>query len=255
MFGFIKRESLTAITFFSFNPLNVNSLECVSIKNQECKTRTKIININTNEPVFYPFSIKVNKCSRSCNKINDAYAKLCVPSVVKNINVRVFNLMSFSNQTRHIEWHETCKFKCRLDSSVCNNKQKLNEDKCRCECRGKLSDKERCDKGFIWNPSNCNCECDKSYDIGQYLDYENCKCRRKIVGELVEECSKNIDENEMIYNETLNTIPLNDYKKVCGSCTLYIVLFVAFSVTSTVISNVFIYFYWYSKKNITSFYY
>ena len=59
----------------------------------------------------------------------------------------------------------------------------------------------------------------------------------------------------MIYNETLNTIPLNDYKKVCGSCTLYIVLFVAFSVTSTVISNVSIYFYWYSKKNITSFYY
>ena len=71
---------------------------------QECKTRTKIININNNEPVFYPFIIKVNKSSRNCNNINDSYAKLCVPDVVKNINVKVFNLMSFSNQGRHIKW-------------------------------------------------------------------------------------------------------------------------------------------------------
>ena len=58
----------------------------------------------------------------------------------------------------------------------------------------------------------------------------------------------------MIYNEILNTISLNDCKNVCGSCTLYIVLFVVFLVTSTVISSVFIYFYWYSGKNITNFY-
>ena len=156
--------------------------------------------------------------------------------------------MSFSNQTRHMEWHETCQCKCRLDASVCNNKQKWNEEKCRCECREELSDKERCDKGFIWNPSKCNCECDKSWDIGEYLDYKNCKCKKKIVAKLVEECSKNIDENGMIYDENLNTVQLNDYKKVCGSCTLYIVLFVLFLVTSTVISKVFIYYYWYSKK-------
>ena len=91
------------MTFFSFNPLNVNSLECVSINNQKCKTRTKIININNNEPVFCPFCIEVNKCSGNCNYINDPYDKLCVPGVAKNINVKVFNLMSFSNQTKHIE--------------------------------------------------------------------------------------------------------------------------------------------------------
>ena len=79
------------------------------MNNQECKTRTKIININNNEPVFYPFSIKVYNCSESCNNINDLYAKLRVPDTIKNINVKVFNLMSFSNQTKHIEWHETCK--------------------------------------------------------------------------------------------------------------------------------------------------
>ena len=204
MFGFVKKMFFVAITFFSFNPLNVN------------------------------------KCSGSCNNITDAYAKLCVPKVVKNINVKVFNLMSWNNQTKHIEWHETCKCKCRLDSSVCNNKQRWNKDKCRCECKEELIDKGRCDKGHIWNPSDCNCECDRSCDI----DRKNYKCRRKIVGEIVEERSKNIDENEMIYNETLDEIPLNDYKKACGSCTAYIVLFAVFLVISTVISAAFIYFHY-----------
>ena len=91
------------MAFFSYNVLNVNSLEFVSTNNQECKIRTKIININNNEPTFYPFSIKVNKCSGSCSNIIDPYAKLCVPSSIRNINVKLFNLMSRSNQTRHIE--------------------------------------------------------------------------------------------------------------------------------------------------------
>ena len=155
------------VAFFSFNPLSVNSLECVSVSNQKCKIRTKVIDMNNNEPVFYPFSIKVNKCSGSCNNISDPYAKFCVTGVVKNINVRVFNLMSWSNQIRHIEWHQTCECKCRLDANVSNNKQRWNEDKCRCECRQELIDKGRCHKGFIWNPSGCSCECDKSCDIGK----------------------------------------------------------------------------------------
>ena len=91
------------MTLFNFNPSNVNSLECISMNNQDCRTKTKVININNNEPVFYPFSIKVNKCSESCNNINDPYAKLCVPDIIKNINVKVFNLISWTNQTRHIE--------------------------------------------------------------------------------------------------------------------------------------------------------
>ena len=91
MFVFIRKCFFTAMTFFSLNPLNANSLECVSRNNQECKTKKKIINTTNNEAVFYPFNIKVNKCSGSCDNINDPYAKLCVPSVVKNINVKVFN--------------------------------------------------------------------------------------------------------------------------------------------------------------------
>ena len=160
MFGFIKKEFYTAITFLNFNGLSVDSLECVSMNNQECKIRSEIINVNTNKPLFYPYSIKINKYKGSYNTINDPYAKSCVPDTIKNINAKVFNLMSRTNETRHIEWHKTCKCKCRLDVSVCNNKQKWNEDKCRCECK-ELIYKRICDKGFIWNPSNWECPCDK----------------------------------------------------------------------------------------------
>ena len=131
MFGFIKKCFFTAITFLNLSGLSVDSLECVSMNNQECKIKSEIINVSTNEPMFYPYSITINKCKGSCNTVNDPYAKLCVPDTIKNINVKVFNLMSKTNETRHIEWHKTCKCKCRLDASVCNNKQdemKTNAD-------------------------------------------------------------------------------------------------------------------------------
>ena len=105
----------------------------------------------------------------------------------------MFNLKSRTNETRHIEWHEMWKCKCRLDASLCNNKQRWNGDKCRCEWK-ELIDKGVCDKESIWNPSNCECECDKSCVVGGYLDYENCKCKKKLVDKLIEECSENIDE-------------------------------------------------------------
>ena len=89
--------------------------------------------------------------------------------------------MSRTNQTRHIKWHETWKCKCRLDASVCNNKQRWNNDKCQCECK-ELIYKGICNKGYIWNPSNCKCECDKSCNFGEYLDNENRKCRKRLVG-------------------------------------------------------------------------
>ena len=158
-----------------------------------------------NEPVFYPFSIKASRCSGSCNNINDPYTKMCVPDIVKNLNVKVFNLLSRANETRHIKWHETCKCKCRikwhetckckcrLDASVCNNKQHWTYDECWCECK-ELIDKGVCDKGYIWNRSNCEYECDKSCDVGEYLEYKNCSCRKKSADKLVEECTENIEK-------------------------------------------------------------
>ena len=67
------------------------ALKCVSMNNQVCKIRPQVVNINSDNPFFHPYSIEVNKCSGSCNNINDPNSKLCVPSVVKTINVKVFN--------------------------------------------------------------------------------------------------------------------------------------------------------------------
>ena len=109
MLGFIKKCFFTAITFLTHNVLNVNSLECVSMNNQQHKIRSEIINVNNvnvnnvNEPMFYPYSITINKYKGSCNTINNPYAKSCVPDTIKNINVKVFNLMSRTNETKHIE--------------------------------------------------------------------------------------------------------------------------------------------------------
>ena len=92
MFEFIKQIFISTMIFFG-NLSNVNPLKCVSIKNQECKVRPEIININSNNSIFYSFSIKINVCSGNCNNINNPYAKICVPDVIKDLNVKVFNLV------------------------------------------------------------------------------------------------------------------------------------------------------------------
>ena len=135
-----------------------------------------------------------------------------------------------------------------LDASVCNNKQRSNNTRCTCECK-ELIDKGRCDKGFIWNPSNSECECDKSYDVGEYLDYANCKCRKRLIDQLVEECSENAEWNEVIYNSILN-----DYEKVCNSCTIYIVLFVIVFLIIIGIGSMCFYFYWYLNRTDIKYY-
>ena len=112
---FIKKVSYIGSLFLS-GLVSTTSLNCISMKNQEYKVRPEIINVNSNEPTFYPFSIKTSKCGGSCNNINDPYSKICVPDVIKDLNVKVFNLMSRTYETRHIKWHETCKCKCRLDA-------------------------------------------------------------------------------------------------------------------------------------------
>ena len=151
-------------------------------------------------------------------------------------------LIARINETRQIVWHETCRCIGKLTSAVCNSRQIWNEDKCRCECKEDLINKMVCDKGYIWNPSNCACECDKSCDIGQYLDYKNCVCRKSLVDKLVEECINVIDGDTM-YNETLSINP-ND----CPSGTPYVVLFLVFLSISVIVSSIFIYFHWYKNK-------
>ena len=190
MLGFFKKVFFVGLKILS-SFTSVNSLSCISVKNQEWKTRPQVVNVNGDEPVFFSFSIKTSKCSGSCNNINHPYAKICVSNVVKNLNIKVFNLRT--NETRYTEWRETCKCECKFGANVCNDKQHCNNDKCQCKCK-ELVDKGVRDKGFIWNPSNCECECDKACHVGEYLNYENCKCRKKLVDKLVEEYTETVEE-------------------------------------------------------------
>ena len=130
----------------------------------------------------------------------------------------------------------------RLDASAFNNKQRWNDDKCRRECK-ELINKDVFDKGYIWNPSNCECECDKPCDVGEYLDYKNCKCREELVDELVKECDEVVKEVKIV----------SENKNKCSSCILYIVLF---SIIFTI--NIGAYFVYYkymdhNKENISKY--
>ena len=143
--------------------------------------------------------------------------------------------------------------KCRLDASVFNNKQRWNNDNYQCECK-ELIDKGICDKEYIWNPSNCKCESDKSCDFGEYLDYENCKCRKRLIDKLIEECNENINKEVKI---------LDKHGDKCSSCILNIVLLsIVFTVNIGIATyfayykcmnrnkeNVFVYDYVYQRKN------
>ena len=129
------------MSFFGCNLLNLNQfnnipLKCVSTTNQGYKIRPQMANISSNEPLFCLCSILVNE-DGSCSSINDPCAKVCIPDVVRNTNTNVFHLMSRTNETIHIKWHETCK------------------NKCRCECK-ELIGKGICDKRFIWNLAIAN---------------------------------------------------------------------------------------------------
>ena len=184
IFRFVQKLFFKGLTILS-SFTNASSLSCISMINQVCKARPQIVNVNSNNPIFYPLSIKISKCSSNCYNTNDPYSKIYVPDIIKNLNIKVFSLMSRTNETWFIEWHETCKCECRLDAIVCNNKQRWKKNKCRCECK-ELIDKGACDKGFIWNPSNCECECDKACGVGWFLDYENCNYRKELIDKLVD---------------------------------------------------------------------
>ena len=246
MFRFIKRVFIATLTLYGRGALiSSNPLKYVLMNNQKCKVRPAMINFDSDEPFFYFYNVPVNKCSGSCNDINNPYPKLCVCDVVKKTNIEIFNLMSTTNETRYVSWDESCTYKCRLDASVCSSRQRWNNDKCRCECK-ELRDKGKCDDGFIWNPIMCECECDKSCDVGEFLDYVNCNFRKRLIDKLFEKCNEDIDGNEMAYNASYGFV-LN--KKTCKSCMLYVILLIIVCMIIVGICRACFYFYRYVKAN------
>ena len=118
---------------------------------------------------------------------------------VKNVNMQVYNFLMRLIEIRNVLWHGSCKCVCKLNSSVCNNKQIWNDDTCRCDCNEDCAGIINCNKGYMWNPSTCECQCDTWCKQGQYLDHKNCVCKNKLLGRVIEECTRVINET-MINN-------------------------------------------------------
>ena len=231
-----------AISLFSI--IKTKALECVSVVNRNCMPRPKILNVNegVGEALFYPYNVLVNKCSGSCNTLDDPMAKLCVPNIVKRINMKVFNFLMRLNETRNVLWHESCKCVCRLNSSVCNSKQIWNSDTCKCDCNEDFAGVINCDKGYTWNPSTCSCECDMWRKPGQYLDYKKCVCKNKLIGRVISECTSVIKETMM-----------NNKKNMSNDDTItniFIGLFSVLLFIGIVYFCIFAYFKWIKGKNI-----
>ena len=127
--------------------------------------------------------------------------------------------------------------------------------KCRCEYK-ELINKGVSGKGSIWNPSNCEYECDKSCDVGEYLNYENCNCKKSLVDKLVEECTETVEKMKLakitwteLHSTELHSVK-NKNKHKCSSCTLCIVLFSILFTVNVGIGTYFAYFHWYLKKDV-----
>ena len=103
IFRFVKQTFISAMMLFNYYLPSTTPLSCISTNNQTCKARPEIVNVSTDNPVFYPFSIKTSKCSGKCHNINDPYAEICFTDVVKDLNVKVFKLMSRANETKNIK--------------------------------------------------------------------------------------------------------------------------------------------------------
>ena len=115
---------LINLTISLFSIIKTRALEYVSVINRKCLPRLAILDVNegVGEALFYPYNVLVNKCSGSCDTLDNPMANLCVPNIIKRMNTKVYNFLMRLNETRNVLWHESCKCVCRLNSSVCNNK-------------------------------------------------------------------------------------------------------------------------------------
>ena len=221
-----------------FGIIKTKALE--SVVNQKCMPRPKILDVNEGigEALFYPYNVQVNKCSGNCNTLDNPMVKLCVPNVIKGVNMQVYNFLMRLNETRNVLWHESCKCVCKLNSSLCNNKQIWNDDTCRCDCNEDFAGIINCAKGYTWNPSICECQCDKWCKPGQYLDHKNCVCKNKLIGRVIEECTS-------VINETM----INNNKDNITNNNTYLILFIIFLIGSIMLLLGFIYYYCRNNAN------
>ena len=215
MFNLIKK--VVILDLMSVSSV-LTSKNCLLPKNQECKRR-KII--TDNDYMTFPYKIKVDKGVGSCNNVENPYFKICGPDIVKNGSVKVLDLISRKNVLRNLSFHKSFKCSCLLDEKVCNNKQKWNKEKCRCEC---LEIKER-ENGSFWNVVNCRCEF------------------KKVAKLIVEEEECDIETDDIVQNKTITLIKKN-WKPFVASSILFVCV-------SVILTGIMTYFYCKSRnKNV-----
>ena len=222
-----------------FSVLKVNTLEGLSLINRECMPWPKILNVNEaiGEALFYLYNVLVNK-----DTLDNPMSKICIPKIIKNVNMKVYNFLMRLNETRNVLWHESCKCVCRLNSSVCNSKQIWNSDTCRCDCNEDFAGIINCTKGYLWNLSTCECQCYMWCKPGQYLDHKNCVCKNKLIGRVIEECTSIINETMMNNND-------NDNNKTWFNSINYAFI-ILFLIALTICFCVFAYFKWFKDKKL-----
>ena len=167
----------------------------------------------------FPYKTEIDRCVGICNNISNPHSKVCIPDIVKNVTVKMFDLIYLENITKQVEFHESCKCVCKRNSSVCSEKQRFNKDKCRCEC---LVNKN-CQNDFVWNYSNCECEYKKA---------------TKLISEKCEEIIDDITQNK--------TVSITKYVENCKPFVASSILFVSVPV---ILSGIMIYFCVKSRNN------
>ena len=234
---------LIGLTISLFSIIKTKALEYMSVVNQKCMPRPKILDVNegVGEALFYPYNVQVNRNSVSCNTLDNPMAKLCVPNVIKGVNMQVYNFLMRLNETRNVLWHKSCKCACTLNSSICNNKQIWNSDTCRCDSNEDFAGIISCTKGCTWNPSICECQYDKWCKPGQYLDHKNCVCKNKLIGSLIEECNSVINETMINNKDSGNNNTLQN---------VFIGLFSVAALIGIICFCVFAHFKWFKGKKL-----
>ena len=235
---------LINLTISLFSIIKTRALECVSVINRKCMPRPKILDVNegVGEALFYPCNVLVNKCNGNCDTINNPMAKLCVPGIIERVKMQVYNFLMMLNETRSVLWHESCKCVCKLNSSVCNNKEIWNSDTCRYDCNEDFASIINCTKGYTWNPSTFQCQYDTWCKPDQYLDHKNCICKNKLIGRITEECKS-------VINETM----INNKDNIDNDNTITNIFIGLFSIVMfavIVCFCVFVYFKWFKNKKI-----
>ena len=134
-----------------------NHIKCLLLSNQKCEIKHTFINLHRHEYCqefqYYPFAVKLDRCVRSCNTLNDLPKKVCVPNKTEDLNLSMFNMITGINKSKTLIEHISCECNCKFDRKY-NSNHWWNDCKCQCGCKKHHVSEKEC----VWNPATCRCE-------------------------------------------------------------------------------------------------